>query len=68
MQVTRSNPNKRNAKDPEYARRLLSEEELAHIVRSAFARWGLDGKRVLIIIPGAIRSGPVLKEIWCSYD
>lgn len=39
--------------------RLLSEEELAGTVRPALAGWKLDGKRLLVIIPDATRSGPI---------
>lgn len=42
-----------------YTDRLLSEEEVSDTVRTGLIGQNLNGKRVLVIIPDATRSGPI---------
>jgi nickel-dependent lactate racemase len=42
-----------------YADRLLSEEEVGGVVGSALEGWGLDGERVLVVIPDGTRTAPI---------
>jgi lactate racemase len=42
-----------------YTDRFLSEDEALAIVAAGLGRLGLDGKRVIVIIPDSTRSGPV---------
>lgn len=61
MQASGPNPEQHSVRDPGYDEGLISGEEPADVTHSALARWNLDGKRILTIIPDATRSGPIPK-------
>ncbi len=51
-----------------YTDRLLQKEDMASISREAVSSWGIEGKKVLIVVPDGTRSCPMDVMLPILYD